>query len=262
MGAAVNSRPTVRAARPDDLDGIVDLELVAFADVYRSSLDQEINPETAKIVRQRFSDRLELLGSWVRVLEFPVGNIVGAKIAFPVKQSLSELIALCHQGRDLRDIEVTREIFDEGGTALWTLSLAVAPGVGFLGGMSFLNADTAALKAVHGIQRGYFFSRLPGLADWAARQRPGVDVTALPRAEQEVLAERYLKAEVRRGNRSRIADPLLAMYVDAGAVPVRLVSSWGAARPARGVIDLPSLGYHVLCVTGDQSIPSLMGRLN
>lgn len=250
--AADNLRPTVRAARPDDLNGIVDLELSAFSDVYKSSPDQEIDPETVKMVRQRFADRLELLGSWVRVLEFPVGNIVGAKIAYPIKRSLEELVALCDQGRDLRDIEVIRDIFDEGGTALWGLSLAVAPGAGLLGGMSFLNADMAALKAVRGIQRTYFLSRLPGLADWAARQLPGVDVTELPRARQEVLAARYLRAKVRGGNRSRIADPLLAMYVASGAVPVKLVSCWGAARPTQGVIDLPSLGYHVLCKAGAQ----------
>jgi hypothetical protein len=41
------------------------------------------------------------------------------------------LFALCDQGRDPRNIEVIRDIFDEGGTALRALSPTVAPGAGF-----------------------------------------------------------------------------------------------------------------------------------
>jgi hypothetical protein len=254
--AAGKRRPVVRAARPDDLDGIVDLELTAFADVYKSSLGGETDPETVAAVRQRFSDRLELLGSWVRILEFPVGNIVGAKIAYPIKLSLEEVVELCDHGCDMRDIEVIRDIFDEDGTAFWSLSLAVAPDAGIISGMSFLDADMRALRAARGIQPTYFLSRLPGLADWAARQLTGVDVTELPSARRKALASHYLRATVQHNGISRIADPLLAMYVDSGAVPVKLVSLWGDTRPAKGVIDIPSLGYHVLCKYGAAGIPA------
>lgn len=242
-----NCPPVARAARPDDLDKIVDLELSVFADVYKSSPDREIDQVTVAIVRQKFADRMELLGPWVRVLEYPTGKIVGANIAYPMKLSLEELIQLCDQGCDMRDIKTIRNIFDKDGTALWGLSLAVAAGAGIMSGMSFLNADMRALRAAQGIERTYFLSRLPGLADWAARQLPNVDVTELPRAQQEELASQYLHATVHRGGTSRIAEPLLAMYVYAGAVPVRLVSLWGDTRPVQGVIDIPSLGYHVLC---------------
>jgi hypothetical protein len=248
--AAGRRRPVTRAARPDDLDAIVSLELTAFANVYKTSLDRDIDPDTVAAVRQRFADRMDFLGPWVRVLENPAGDVVGAKISFPIKLGLDEIIELCDEGRDMRDIATIRDVFDEGGTALWGLSLAVAADAGMLGGMPLLNADMRAITAARGIWHTYFLSRLPGLADWAARQLPDTDVTLLPRGRQEALAAQYLQATVRHGGTERTADPLLAMYVAAGVVPVRLVSCWGATRPTQGVIDMPSLGFHVLCQGG------------
>jgi hypothetical protein len=243
MRATSNSLPIVRAARPADLDALVNLDLAAFSDGYESPL----NPETLKEVRQKFADRLELLGQWARVLEAPGGGLAGMSLAFPISASLAELTELSYQGYDMTDTEVIRSMIDDDGTTCWGLTLAVAPNAGIMSGMPFLAADMRSLKAAHGIQRTYFFSRLPGLAGWAARQSPGVNVTELPRAQQATLAAQYLNTTVHRGGTARIADPLLAMYVDSGAVPLKLFSRWGAVRPVRGFIDMPSLGYHVLC---------------
>jgi hypothetical protein len=193
------------------------------------------------------ANRIELLGDWARVLVMPAGNIVGMSLSYPVNIGRAELIELTDQGYDLSHSEVIRELMDESGTALWGLNLAVTPGAPVIGGMLFLSSSMRSLRMAKGIERGFFASRLPGLARWAAAQLPGADVAELPREQQEVLAERYLHATVQRGGVARTADPLLAMYIDSGAVPVKLVSLWGASRPARGVIDAPSLGYHVLC---------------
>jgi hypothetical protein len=243
LTVAGKGRPVVRAARADDLEAIVNLEFAALHDAYESPLD----PRTVSEVRQKFADRLELLGHWVRVLELPGGNIVGMSLAYPIRLGREELAELCDLGYDMAETEVIRSLIDKDGTTSWGLNLAVSPSAGILSGMSFLAPDMMALRAAHGIQRGFFFSRIPGLAGWASGQLPGVNVTELHRATQDALASRYVHATVHPGGTSKAADPLLGMYVASGAVPFKLVSRWGVARPARGLIDLPSLGYHVLC---------------
>jgi hypothetical protein len=76
------------------------------------------------------------------------------------------------QGRDMAYSDVIREVIDEEGTAIWGLNLAVTPLAALMSGILFLGADMRALRAAHGIRRSYFFSRLPGLARWAAGQVP------------------------------------------------------------------------------------------
>jgi hypothetical protein len=234
--------PVVRAARADDLDALVDLELEAFHDAYESPL----SAHTMADVRRKFADRLELLGPWVRVLENPDVGIDGMSMAYPIKIGLAGLTELFDEGRDMEDSDVIRDLIDQEGTTIWGLNIAVTPRAALMSGMLFLGAGMRALRAAHGIQRSYFSSRLPGLARWAARQMPGLDPAELTRKQQHALATRYLRATVRHGSISRMADPLLALYVESGAIPVKLVSRWDS-RPARGFIDLPSLGYGVLC---------------
>jgi hypothetical protein len=240
-----DNRPVVRAARQDDLDAIVSLELEAFHDAYESPHD----PLTIAAVRRDFAARLEFLGSWARVLEIPGYGIAGMNMAYPIRLGLAELAGLCDQGRFMQAPEVIREILDEEGSATWGLVLAVAPSARMLSGLSFLAADMARLRAARGIRHTYFFSRLPGLARWVAQQMPDVRPAELPGEVRDTLAWQYFRTTVRRGSISRMADPLLAMYVDSGAVPVKLVSTWGDGCPARG-IDMPSLGYKVLCERG------------
>ena len=238
----VDNSPVVRAARQDDLEAIVSLELEAFHDAYESPHD----PLTIASVRRNFAERLELLGSWARVLEIPGYGIAGMNFAFPIRLGLSELAELCDEGRFMQAPDVIREILDEEGSAMWGLVLAVAPSAGMFSGLSYLAADMARLKAARGIQHTYFFSRLPGLARWVTEQMPGVRPAELSSERRDALARQYLRATVRRGSISRMADPLLAMYVESGAVPVKLVSTWGNGCIPRG-IDVPSLGYKVLC---------------
>ena len=238
-----NRPPVVRAARADDLDAIVDVEFEAFGDCYKSPLDTQ----TVADVRQKFADRLELLGQWALVLEAPAGSIVGMSLAYPAKTGISELIELSDQGYAMTETHIIRQLLDENGTTLCGLNLAVLKSAPMVNGTAFLSRGRRALSAAQGIQHSYFFSRLPGLARWAAAQLPGVNVADLPRERQDVLAVQYLQATVQRGGMSRMADQLLAMYVDSGAVPVKLTSHWGASRPVRGFIDMPSLGYQVLC---------------
>jgi hypothetical protein len=242
---SADNHPVVRAARQDDLEAIVSLELEVFHDAYESPQD----PLTIVFVRQNFAERLELLGSWARVLEIPGYGIAGMNLAYPIRLGLPELAGLCDQGRFMDTPEVIREILDEDGSAMWGLDLAVRPSAGLLSGLSFLAPDMEKLKAAHGIRHTYFFSRLPGLARWVTEQMADVSPAELPSERRDALARQYLRATVRRGSISRMADPLLAMYVDSGAVPVKLVSSWGDTCPSLGT-DMASLGYKVLCERG------------
>jgi hypothetical protein len=238
-----NLRPIVRAAQADDLDAIVDVEFTAFDDAYEKPRD----PQTITDVRQKFANRIELLGEWARILVAPGGEIVGMSLAYPINIVLAELIDLIDQGYDMADSDVISELFDKNGTALWGLNLAVVRSAPLISGTAFLSASMRSLKAAHGIKSTFFTSRLSGLASWASAQLPGVDVAALPRAQQETLAEQYMRATVQRGGVSRTVDPLLAMRIDAGAVPVGLVSRWRSGKPERGYIDMPSLGFGALC---------------
>lgn len=238
-----NYRPIVRAARTEDLDAIVDVEFTAFDDAYERPRD----PRTVAEVRRKFANRIELLGEWARVLVAPGGEIVGMSLSYPIDIDLPELIKLIDQGYDMSDSNVIRELMDESGTALWGLDLAVTPSAPVVSGTLFLSTSRGTLKVKRRIKRRFFASRLPGLARWAAMQLPCLDVANLPRTRQAALAEQYMHATVRRCGVSRAADPMLAMHVDSGAVPVRVISHWRSGKPTRGFIDMPSLGYWVLC---------------
>jgi hypothetical protein len=225
--------PVVRAAKPDDLDALVTLELRAFRDVYGNAPD----PMTVTSVRASYAGRLSLIGRWARVLETATASVVGMLLCLPIRRSRLEVTELLEQGPDLADVDVLRSLFDESGTALWTLNLAVLDGQ--LGsGSLYLTADMRAMARAHGIRHIYFRSRLPGFARWLAEQCPRVDQRALPKASRDALAQRYWRSTVRRGGVDRPVDPLMAMHVDLGCAPLSLVPGWA--------MDRPSLGYAVL----------------
>jgi hypothetical protein len=232
-GVLAGAGPVVRAAKPDDLDALVTLELRAFRDVYGSAPD----PMVVASVRARYADRLSLLGPWARVLETATAGVVGMLLCLPIRLSRIEVVELLEQGPDLTDVDVLRSLFEESGTALWVLNLAVLDGQ-LLGASLYLNADMRAMARAHGIRHIYFRSRLPGFASWLAEQCPQVDQLALPKASRDAFVQRYWRSTVRRGGMDRPVDPLMATYVDRGCVPLSLVPDW--------VIDRRSLGYGVL----------------
>jgi hypothetical protein len=223
----------VRAAKPDDLDALVNLELRAFRDVYGSAPD----PMTVASLRATYARRLNVIGSWARVLETATASVVGMLQCVPIRLSRIELTELLEQEPDLTDIDVLRSLFDESGTALWALNLAVLDGQMVTGSL-YLNADMRAMARAHGIRDIYFRSRLPGFARWLAEQCPQVDKRALSKASRDAFAQRYWRSTVRRGGVDRPVDPLMAMHVDLGGTPLSLVPGWA--------MDCPSLGYAVL----------------
>lgn len=239
--APVDVEPSVRAATYADLDAIVGIETSAFRDVYGVDPD----PMAVTEIRQKYIDRIELLGDLVRVLQNPDRGVYGVMVCCTTDLGRDDFLT---EERDMTSSATLREIYNLDGKNAYIVNLAVHPK--YQGGES-LNLLVDALKIGEelGVEKAYFTSRLPGFEEWtkswAAQEfsRAIAEEFGQPPTTTQ-LADYYwrLKVEEQRvgGRTEKAFDPLLRFYVDFGAKPLKLVED--AWKP-----DKSSHGYGVLC---------------
>ncbi|MBX6334319.1 hypothetical protein IRY61_03205 [Candidatus Saccharibacteria bacterium] len=230
--------PSVRTASLADLDAIVDIEISAFRDVYGADPD----PDAIDDVRKKYTDRIELLKDSVLVLERPDCGVYGAMVFCTTNLERDRFLS---EDRDMTSSDTIRDIYDPDGKNAYIVNLAIHPK--HQGGERFrLWAEALKIGQERGIKKAYFESRLPGFDEWVQswaiqQYREVAKKSGQSAPTIDDLAQMYwqIKEPTRAGDEKPL-DPLLRIYVDFGAKPLKLVKD--AWKP-----DKSSHGYGVLC---------------
>lgn len=229
--------PTVRSATIDDIPALVRIELRAYADVYGA----DPKPEVVEGVHKKYEERIDLLGDLVRVIERPDRGVYGVIVCCTTDRDKEDFLK---EDRDLTSNETLRDIYSPGKNA-YIVNLALLPEYQGKGEHFSLFADAIKLGIELGVDKTYFESRLPGLdrwagGEWVRRYREKAEKMGIPQPTESELANVYWRLTEIRGGVEKPKDPLLRLYSDLGATPLRLIED--AWKP-----DSSSRGFGVLC---------------
>lgn len=226
---------TLRMARQDDIDAIVDVDIRSFDGVY-SSYDQG-EDELRADLRQKFSRRLEMVGSdWMPVLERD-GEIVGFMTCCPTNKTPEEFESW-EQTTNNGTLEGT---YDPDGKNIYVVTLSVLPEGSPAKDM--LYADQIGKMLQKGYNLAFFESRLPGLKAWM-KESKGLStdekLASLSEEDKRRFADEYfsLKTEVR--SKEVRQDRLIRLYERIGCACLRVVPD--------AYKDDESLNFGVVCV--------------
>jgi len=223
--------PYVRSATIGDVSALARVELKAYTDVY----GKEPQDSVVMTVHDKYRERIELLGDWIRVLESPTEGVYGVMVCCPTNLGKEDFL---HNDRDMTQNETLREIYDPTGKSAYIVNLAVLPHSGH-GGSIELFVDALQKGVAAGISHTFFESRLPGFERWCKRKFAALAPNKTTLSSDELADEYWQTIETRQGTEQPI-DPLLRKYVSFGCKPLCLVKdAWKT--------DLPSKGYGVLC---------------
>lgn len=225
--------PRVRAATMADLDSLVHIEFAAYNEVYGRTLDLDLIAET----RDKYFERIELLGEWVRVLEDRRHGTYGMIVCCPTNLPKEDFIS---EARDMTQNEALYDVRDPNGKYGYIVNLAILPRFQGWGTHFVLFEDCRQRAVANGVESVFFESRIPGFKRWLARERETREAAGLSAPKVHEAAESYWRLTVRQGELEKPKDPLLQIYADFGCVPLCLIeNAWEA--------DDASMGYGVLC---------------
>lgn len=229
---AISAEPRVRAATPDDVDALVRVELSAYQEVYGNP-----TPQKQAELRQKYAERVDLLGDWLRVLEEPGKGVYGMMVCCRTNLGRQDFVEQAST-LDMTNNDVIRQTHDPDGTNVYIVNLAILANNRGQGARFHLLGDAIQKGMAEGIAHTYFESRMPGFERWLARQLPGLskeDIAALPTEAVDNYAQTYWTATRGEPGEERPLDPLLYMYTSFGCKPLMLVSdAWKTDRPSRG----------------------------
>jgi len=200
----------VRAATPDDIERLAQIELTAFRDVYGDPPPDE----KAREVTAKYTERVELLGEWLRVLESPRDGVYGMLVFCPTNMEKDIFLET-----DPTDNSFICKAFDPTGENVYVINLAIMPN-NSTGNRFDLFADGIALGQERGIKRAYFESRLPKFRSWLLSELDITNTSELPPDKIEAYAETYWQLKDGEG---QPVDPLMRLYTDFGCRPLCLV---------------------------------------
>jgi hypothetical protein len=247
----IASEPRVRGATMGDLDALVTIELAAYQGVYGAEPDQAV----VDGVRDKYQERIEFLGNYIRVLETPEDGVYGMIVCCPTNLSRDELLTA---DIDMTDNANIRNAYDADGKSGYVVNLAVHPDKQGIGASALLFADGMAVAMEQGVERTFFESRLPGFQKWLDKRFGAEAASELTEDNLDGLVEEYASATRIVRGQERPVDSLLRIYTDIGAVPLRIVKD--AWKP-----DRPSKSYGMLCelelpkpeaVTVEEAVPT------
>ncbi|USN97412.1 MAG: hypothetical protein H6799_03545 [Candidatus Nomurabacteria bacterium] len=220
----------VRSAVESDINELVRLELETFSDVY----GDEPSSEAVKSVRQKYTERVELLGSWFTVLADENDNLSGMLVCCTTSNDDEYFLGNGEEHDDMTTAGAVETIYDADGKNLYIVNLAV----------SHTNQATAAssLQLIldgmqraedEGLKKAYFTSRLPLFMEWLGENGyDGLDMNDTKAVT--LLANDYIRATREDG---KLYDPLLNLYVNGyGAHVIRAI-------PEAWIIDYPSKAF-------------------
>lgn len=231
---------SVRSARFEDIDGIIEVDMRSFDSVYESYPG---GPEKVRAeLKEKFIGRFNKVGGeWITVLERD-GAIVGCMMSCPTNKTPEDF----ESWEKTTDNGTLEETYDPNGKQMYVVSLASTPEGSE--GTDMLYAHQMAKALREGYKTSFFESRMPGFRSWATRQAQmaNLNINDVPATELDGYAEAYFtKTTVKKGKEVPL-DPLLRYYARIGCNLQRVV--------ANAYQDGPSMNYGVVCTYDFQNL--------
>ncbi|MDQ3123646.1 MAG: hypothetical protein M3Q14_03105 [bacterium] len=226
-----------RAAKREDVEQMVEIDLVAFGAVYR---DYELTAEELRAdLKNKFLERYEILGGdWMQVLEDETGKMCGFMICCPTSKQPEDFVSW----EDMTDGGTLASTYDPDGKQLYVVSLSMLPEGSKYDGQDILYLNLLGKMVENGIGRAFFESRLPGLRSWVKKQCRKEDRNPEDLSEDEKLehAKSYVNLRKTVDGKSVRHDQLLRIFEDFNAEFVKVAPD--------AYQDKPSMNFGVVCV--------------
>ena len=234
----------MRRAKPEDIEELVEVDMVAFRSVYKH---YDLSPEALRSdLLEKFRQRFEKVGSdWITVLKKD-DEMVGFLMACPTDKPPEDFISW-ESNTDGGTLDTT---YASDGKYIFIVSLSVLGQAANLGGQNMLALDFIG-KLTAKDYLAYFESRVPGLKRWALHRchEDGMKFSDITAEQERQYADEYFENNVVKGE---FSDPLLKLYHDMGCKFVKLVPN--AYR------DELSLNYGVVA-TIESPLPDYLQKI-
>ena len=232
-----------RAATPEDLDRIVELDLKMFRKAYGEELP------SADSVRAMMASRLENVqnGGWMMVCEVD-GKVEAFISAFRTNKAESSFVSW----EDSTSNGTLDGVVDPDGRYVYISNMTVgAKASKFHGREMIMTRLFGEVIKEGGVEYGYFESRLPQFRGWLNRQ--GIDSSTLTKDDLDHLADTYASATEEQNGKRQAVDFQVRMYENAGMERGTVV--------ADAFQDPESLGYGIVFKAKVPQIPKPFNKV-
>ncbi len=216
-----NPKPVIRTAKLSDIERLAEIDIKLFSRAYGNELPS--SDEVREMLTKRYLNNPE----WMFVAEIN-GIIEGFVSAFPTDISKEDFVSWEVSTADgTLDGKVNKD-----GKYAYITNMTIMSEAVKLGAEEMLLGYLFAKCVSHGVEYGYFVSRIPSFKRWSRRNQ--IDQEN-PIALKEA-AENYVKLRRRNGKRR---DPELSLYESLG---------YGLERTVQNAFkDEASLNFGVVC---------------
>ena len=241
---------TLRAATPEDIAEIVEVDLSSFGAVYNTY--GKTKEELREQLIPQFLGRLQKVGGeWMPVLERD-GKIVGFMTCCPTNKTPEEFASW----EETTDKGTLNDTYDANGKNIYVVTLSVTREGS--DGMNMLFAHQIGKLMREGYDRAFFESRMPGLRGWVKRKlAKDVDARSttpedLEPTSLEQYANAYFAERKNVDGKMKPLDKLLRLYSDIGCKLLKVVPD--------AYQDPQSLNFGVVCVYDGKKLPLGIGK--
>ncbi|HSX33320.1 MAG TPA: hypothetical protein VLF91_03220 [Candidatus Saccharimonadales bacterium] len=203
----------VSLASQDDLDGIVDLDLRMFHGAYGDTAPQP--GEVYDMMKRRLTN-VQDDGGWMYVTKvdgYVQGMMTGVRTDKPWDQFESWESSTNNGTLD--------DVADPHGKYVYIANLTIAPQGSEVRSRERMVARMIAQAIRHGIEYGYFVSRMPGFKSWVEQELDAGRIEE--HANPDEVAQIYSDLKIERNGKLQARDYEIRMYDGMGAEKGMLV---------------------------------------
>jgi len=230
------SKAKPRAAQLEDIEGLVDIDMKAFKNVY-ATYDQDPATLREELIR-KFTGRFEKVGGdWIQVLEAE-GKMLGFMTCCPTSKSPDDF----QSWEDTTDNGTLETTYDPNGEYIYVVSLSMLPEASKINGHDILLTNCIGKFMAEGYSTAFFESRLPNLKRWIKGicRENGTKFDNLSEEDIFSLANEYYTSTKVIDGETVPLDPLLRVYDKVGCKFTNLVPD--------AYKDEQSLNFGVVCL--------------
>jgi|GEM_PF-660434 len=210
-----NKPVKIREALPEDIDGIVDLDLRMFDSAYGE--EKPTREEVATMMAARLNNVREH-GGWMQICEVG-GKVEALMTIFPTNKPPEAFVSW----EDSTANGTLDGVVDRDGKYGYVANLTVSPEGSKRQARQKLTASAfSRVMSESNIRTGYYESRMPQFAEWLQAQ--SIDGSLLPKLQLDELAKQYTNVRIERNGKQVPYDYQLRTHENAGMNRGPLVS--------------------------------------
>jgi N-acetylglutamate synthase-like GNAT family acetyltransferase len=218
---------TIRKAEHSDIERLAEIDLARFRKAYG------INPPTKEEVKDMLTRRLYNSPDLMFVSELD-GKVEGFITGFLTNKPMESFTTW----EETTNNGTLDGVVDPEGKVMYIVNMTVNPNAAKKTGAEMLEASLMAYALEHGVDYGYFVSRMPQFKQWLKKKQVS-DEMLKDEIKLDALAEEYAYSTKVVNGKDVRTDLELRMYESAGFKLVKVVRG--------GFSDEASLDYGVAC---------------